>query len=169
MTLDTVQYRDRPMGNVNEKNPSIMGIIYSIMFWLACCLASAEGWVVIFCCTQVEAATNNGMMNIGVLGLAPRSMLSMPKKLLFKGTAEWIDTNPIHEYSFSERPTRLSGPANRVWISTRNRPNRIGIWTTMGPRQPTGLIPASLYRRMVSWDTRARSPLNLSCTSFILG
>ncbi len=95
MTLDTVQYRDRPIGNVKEKKPSIIGIINSIIFWLACCLGSAEGVVVIFCCTQVEAATNNGMMNSGVPGLAPRSMLSMPKKLLFNGTAEWMDTNPI--------------------------------------------------------------------------
>lgn len=69
----------------------------------------------------------------------------------------------------SDRPTRSSGLANKVWISTRNRPIRIGICTTSGPRQPRGLTPASLYIFMVSCETRARSPLKRSCISFILG
>ena len=80
------------MGKLKEKNPNIMGIIQSIMFWLACCLGSGDGVVVIFCCTQVEAATSNGMMNNMVPGLPPRSI---PRKLLFRGAAEWMRTKPI--------------------------------------------------------------------------
>ena len=40
----------------------MMGIIHSIMFWLDCCLGSAEGVMVIFCWTQVVAATMRGMI-----------------------------------------------------------------------------------------------------------
>ena len=72
-------------------------------------------------------------------------------------------------YSFSERPTSLSGVLNSVWIRTRNRPMRMGIWTTSGPRQPMGLTPASRYNRMVSCDTRARSLAKRSLISCILG
>ena len=82
------------MGKLKEKNPNMMGIIQSIMFWLACCLGSGEGVVVIFCCTQVEAATSSGMMNSAVPGLPPRSI---PRKLLFRGAAECTGTKPIQE------------------------------------------------------------------------
>ena len=47
---------------MKENIPNIMGIIHSIMFWLDCCLGSAEGVMVIFCWTQVVAATISGMM-----------------------------------------------------------------------------------------------------------
>ncbi len=46
---------------------------------------------------------------------------------------------------------------------------RMGICTTMGPRQPMGLTPASRYMRMVSWETRARSLRYRSWISRILG
>ena len=39
----------------------------------------------------------------------------------------------------------------------------------MGPRHPRGLIPCSRYRRMVSWETRARSPAYLSWISLSRG
>lgn len=61
-----------------------------------------------------------------------------------------------------DSPTRSFGVVKRVCISTRNRPIRIGICTTMGPRQPTGLTPDSRYIRMVSWEIRVRSPLYFS-------
>ena len=75
----------------------------------------------------------------------------------------------IQAYSFSERPTSLSGVLNSVWIRTRNRPMRMGIWTTRGPIQPMGLTPASRYNRMVSCDTLARSLEYRSLISCILG
>ena len=84
ITLEMVQYMDRPMGKLKEKNPSITGIIQSIMFWLDCCLASAVGDIVIFVWTQVEAATANGMINSDGPGSAPRSN---PRKWLFRGAA----------------------------------------------------------------------------------
>ncbi len=63
----------------------------------------------------------------------------------------------IQAYNFSDNPTRSSGVENTVWINTRNSPIKTGIWTIIGPRQPSGLTPASRYRRMVSWETRDRS------------
>ena len=54
-------------------------------------------------------------------------------------------------------------------MRTRNSPNRMGIWMTRGPRQPTGFTPPSRYRRMVSWETRWRSFPYLSWISRILG
>ena len=49
MTLETIQYRESPLGNCNEKNPIISGIIHSIMIWFDCCLGSIDGIMVIFC------------------------------------------------------------------------------------------------------------------------
>ena len=72
------------MGKVKAKNPSITGIMYSIIFWLDCCRGSGEGMVVIFCCTQVEAATSSGMMNRKGFGLTPRWI---PRKLSPRGAA----------------------------------------------------------------------------------
>jgi hypothetical protein len=48
-----------------------MGIIQSIMFWLDCCRGSGDGVIVIFCCTQVEAATSKGKI-IGEGSGSPR-------------------------------------------------------------------------------------------------
>ncbi len=45
----------------------------------------------------------------------------------------------------------------------------MGIWMTIGPRQPIGFTPASRYNFMVSWETRARSLLYRSLISCILG
>ncbi len=80
-----VQYMDRPMGKLTENTPSITGIIQSIMPWVDCCLGSAVGVMVILVCTQVEAATANGIRKCcGKVGFAPRSS---PKKTLFRGAA----------------------------------------------------------------------------------
>lgn len=84
ITLDMVQYMDRPMGKLKENIPSITGIIHSIMLWLDCCRVSAVGVIVIFVWTQVEAATAKGMIKSGAPGLAPRSI---PKNSLFRGAA----------------------------------------------------------------------------------
>ena len=80
-----------------------------------------------------------------------------------------IGKTGIQVYNLSENPTRLSGREKRIWINTRNKPIRMGIWTTIGPRQPKGLTPASRYSRIVSWDTRERSLEYRSWISFSFG
>ena len=146
ITLETIQYKGRPLGHCREKNPKNMGIIHSIMVWLDCWRGSGDGIIVIFCCTQVEAATSRGK-TIGDGSGSPR--LSQ-RNWSFRGAAECIGTKVIHEYSFWDNPTKSSGLVKRVWMRTRNRPIRMGNWTTSGPRQPTGLTPDSRYRRIVS-------------------
>ena len=116
-----------------------MGIIHSIMVWLDCCRGSGDGVMVIFCWTQVEAATRMGRMT----GEGSGSPRLSHRKLSLNGAAEWIGTKSIQEYSFWESPTRSSGLVNSVCMRTRNRPMSIGSWTTRGPRQPTGLTPDS--------------------------
>ena len=61
MTLETIQYRARPLGNDREKKAIISGIIHSIMVWLPCCRGSVDGIMVIFCWIQVVTNTNMGM------------------------------------------------------------------------------------------------------------
>ncbi len=80
-----------------------------------------------------------------------------------------MGTNVIQEYSLSDRLTRSSGLLNNVCIKTRNKPMRIGIWTISGPRQPMGFTPLSRYNRMVSWETRCRSPAYRSWISRTFG
>ena len=144
--LETIQYIDSPAGNCNEKNPSIIGIIHSIMAWLDCCLGSAEGVVVIFCCKNVVAATRNGIM-MGDGSGAPKSS---QRNCALIGTAWCTGINVIHEYTLSEYPIKSSGVVYRIWIKTLKSPMRIGIWMINGPKQPTGLTPASLYTFIVS-------------------
>jgi hypothetical protein len=63
-TLDTIQYRARPLGKVVVKNPNISGIIQSIIRLVDACLGSALGMVVIFCMSHMETPTRTG--NSGV-------------------------------------------------------------------------------------------------------
>lgn len=139
ITLDVIQYRAKPLGSVNEKNAIISGISQSIIAWLPDCRGSLDGIMVIFCWTQVDAKTSTGMIRLVGSDLA-RSSHKKPES---KGAAENMGTTGIHVYIFSDSPTRLSGRENTIWIKTRNRPIKIGIWTTIGPRQPNGLTPAS--------------------------
>ena len=94
--LDTIQYRGSPLGHCKEKNPRKMGIIHSIMVWLDCCLGSGDGVMVIFCCTQVDAATRMGR----IIGEGSGSARLSQRKLSLRGAAEWMGTKVIHEYSF---------------------------------------------------------------------
>ena len=83
MILETIQYKDSPLGNCRAKNPSIIGIIHSIIFWLDCCRGSRAAVMVIFCCTQDEAATSNGMTTGDGSGLARCNH----RNLSFRGAA----------------------------------------------------------------------------------
>ena len=40
ITLEIIQYSESPLGKPVEKNPNMMGIIHSIMFWVDCCFGS---------------------------------------------------------------------------------------------------------------------------------
>ena len=153
ITLDVVQYRDRPLGRVNEKNAIIKGIIQSIIAWLPDCLGSLDGCMVIFCWTQVDTKTSTGIIML----VGSDWARSNQRNFESRGAAENTCATGIQVYSFSDSPTRLSGRENTTWINTRNRPIRMGIWTIIGPRQPKGLTPASRYSRMVSWEIRDRS------------
>ena len=139
ITLDVIQYRDRPLGSVNEKNAIIRGISQSIIAWLPDCRGSVDGCMVIFCWTQVDTNTSTGKISL----VGSDSARSSHRKRESKGAAENMAADGIQVYNFSDRPTRLSGRENTTWINTRNSPIRIGIWTIIGPRQPMGLTPAS--------------------------
>lgn len=65
----------------------MMGIIHSIIWFVWACRASAEGWVVIFCCTHIEAPTSTGRAKLKGAGEAwTRPTRSMPRKELSRGT-----------------------------------------------------------------------------------
>ncbi len=87
-----------------------MGIIQSIMFWLDCWRGSADGVMVIFCWSQVDAATRTGSTNLVGSG----SARFIPRNWLFKGGAWKIGTKVSQEYSLPDRPTRSLGAVNRV-------------------------------------------------------
>jgi hypothetical protein len=81
--LEIIQYKGSPLGQPREKTPRKRGIIHSIMVWVDCCLGSMEGVMVIFCCTQVDAATSTGKMNMVGSG----SARLIQRKLGFRGAA----------------------------------------------------------------------------------
>ena len=84
ITLETIQYSGNPLGHCKEKNPRKMGIIHSIMVWLDCCRGSGDGVMVIFCWTQVEAATRMGR----ITGDGSGSPRLSHRKLSLNGAAE---------------------------------------------------------------------------------
>ncbi len=84
ITLETIQYKDRPAGNCREKIAIITGIIHSIMVWLDCCFGSDDGMMVSFCWTQVETNTKAGMTSLVGSGAAKSS----PRKVAVRGAAE---------------------------------------------------------------------------------
>ena len=92
---------------------------------------------------------------------------SSPRKLLSSGTAEL--TWGSHEYRCSDSPASLSGVDGNVWRRAWYRPMKMGNCTTIGPRQPMGLTPASLYSFIVSREARGLSSAYFSWISFILG
>lgn len=56
-----------------------------------------------------------------------------------------------------ERAASRSGLVGSNAVMEMYRPIQMGNWMTIGPRQPIGLTPASLYSRIVSWEMRVRS------------
>lgn len=92
MRLETTQYRGRPLGQPSENAPRKMGIIHSIIVWLDCCRGSGDGIMVIFCCTQVDAATRTGI----TMGDGSGWLKSSHRNWLFTGAAAWMDTKVSH-------------------------------------------------------------------------
>ena len=97
---------------------------------------------VIFCMTHIDAPTTIASIQPTMPACCAVVERSSPRKLLSRGTAEL--TCGSHEYRCSDRPASLSGVDGSVWRSAWYRPMKMGNCTTMGPRQPMGLTPASL-------------------------
>jgi len=108
IAFDTVQYRARPLGRVNEKNAIISGINHSIIAWLPAWRGSVDGCIVIFCWTQVVAKTNTGMMILVGSGSARFSHRNPGSN----GAAVNIGAIGIQVYILSDRLVRLSGREN---------------------------------------------------------
>ena len=59
-TLDTIQYRAKPLSKFKVKKPNIRGINQSIILLVDACWAVIDGMVVIFCISHIEAPTSTG-------------------------------------------------------------------------------------------------------------
>ena len=106
--FEIIQYKASPLGKVVVKKPNINGIIHNIIRLVDCCLASADGMVVIFCMSHMEAPTSTGRSGVGS-GLARSSH----RKELSSGMV--LCTSGSQEYRCRDKPTRLSGVDGRVW------------------------------------------------------
>lgn len=122
------------------KNPNITGIIHSIIRLVDACCSVAAGMVVIFCISHIDPPTRTGRRK-GIGFAADTSARLSPKAMPFSGMTSW--TGVSHGYRCRDRSASLSGVDGRVALSAQKRPKKIGIWITMGPRQPRGLTPCS--------------------------
>jgi hypothetical protein len=84
-TLDTTQYRARPLGKLRVKKPNMAGIIQSMILLVEAWRSSAVGIVVIFCMIHMDAPTSTGMMKGDGSGAAR----SIQRKLLSMGITLW--------------------------------------------------------------------------------
>lgn len=138
--LETIQYRARPASKFRVNTPNMPGMSQSIMRFVDSCCGVVEGMVVIFCMTNMETPTSTGRRKGMGLALEYSARLSQ-RKLPSRGTASW--TMGRNEYRWPDRSASLSGVDGRVPRSAQKRPRKMGIWTTRGPRQPTGFMPCS--------------------------
>ena len=111
------------------------------------------------CWAHVEAATSNGKSGVGS-GAERSSVPVIHQTFVFNGSAS--PPTGSQEYSRCERYTKLPGRLPSPLMMAQYRPIQMGNWTTMGPRQPMGLMPASLYSFMVSrccsWGLSLKRP-----------
>jgi len=89
------------------------------------------------------------------------------KKLLSTGTAVWTIGSQL--YSSLDRSARFSGLEGNTLINAQYNPIQMGIWMIMGPRQPMGFMPFSLYIRNVSDEIFCLSFLYRACIAFNCG
>ena len=88
------------------KNPNMMGIIQSIIRLVDACRGSAEGVMVIFCVSHIDAPTSTGSRKFTGGGWAcTKSTRSMPRNPLSNGTCARAG---FHVY---RRPERLAMPS----------------------------------------------------------
>ena len=83
MTFEAIQYRDSPLGRVNEKKAIISGISHSIIIWLVDWRGSVDGVMVIFCWSHVETKTRTGTTTLDGSG----SDRSIQRKAALRGAA----------------------------------------------------------------------------------
>ena len=164
--LDTIQYTASPVSKLSVKNPNIRGIIHSIILLVDSCCGVVDGIADIFCIIHMEPPTRTGSRYGRGLSFETKAR-SIQRKLPSSGTTWW--TGGSHEYRCRDRSASLSGVDGNVALNAQNRPKKIGIWMTIGPRHPRGLTPCCLYMRIVSCDARALSLGYLAWISLILG
>ena len=165
MILDTTQNSARPLGKLRVKKANIRGNSHTIILVIDCCLGSAVGTLDIFCSTHIETATRMGSMKYPFGGTSGTARFSH-RKCSFRGTA-WC-TAP-REYSLSESPSSSSGVAASAFKIDWYSAIQMGSCSSMGPRQPSGLTPLSLYSFIISCCSCCLSLPYLSCSAFILG
>ena len=154
MTLVIIQYSASPLSKYRVNQPNMRGSIHSIILLVCACCGVAEGMVVIFCITHMEPPTRMGSKK-GAGLLAENLARSIQRKELSRGTASLTLGSQL--YRRPDRSASFSGVDGNVWRRAKKRPKKMGIWITIGPRQPRGLTPCSLYMRIVSWEARALS------------
>ena len=91
MTLEAIQYSERPLGRVKEKNAIISGISHSIIIWFVDWRGSVDGVMVIFCCSQVETKTSTGTITL----LGSGSERSIQRNDALRGAAVYIGNTGI--------------------------------------------------------------------------
>jgi len=84
ITLEVTQKRARPLGNCKVIKTNNSGISHSIILPCACCLGSAVGVIVIFCCTHMAAPTR-----IGSISILSGTARFNHRNLSLKGTIEY--------------------------------------------------------------------------------
>ena len=89
-TLDTIQYRARPLSKFNVKKPNISGISQSIILLVDACCAFIDGMVVIFCISHIDAPTSTGSRKLNGAGLLlENAARSIDRNWPFSGTTWW--------------------------------------------------------------------------------
>ena len=139
--FETIQYNASPISKLSVNTPNIRGIIHSMIIWVCCCCGDVETAGVIFCISHIDPPTNTGS-RIGIVSWLAYCARSIQRKELSSGTTPC--TSGSHEYRLPPRSARRSGVDGNVARRDQNRPKKIGICMTKGPRHPRGLTLCSL-------------------------
>lgn len=129
---------------------NISGIMITIVLPRACCVGSVDTGVIIFCVTHIVAPTRMARKKSGTARF-------IHKNWLFNGSAEYTTGQ---SYRKRDRFKKLSGVTAKTRIIAWYRAIQMGIWISIGKRQPAGLTPDSLYSFICSW---ASFCLSLPC------
>ena len=119
------------------------GIIHSIMRFVESWLGDADGVMLIFCIRNIEIPTATGRTRFAGMGYALEFWAKLTPRKLFESGMTSCTIGEAQEYRNRDRSARLSGVVGRVLMMAWYRPIHIGNWMSTGPRQPSGLNPAS--------------------------